>query len=153
MRVRMMQPQDVPAIWQMAAAQNRRDGTSYPVPPVFEMDRSNSRYGQLLENVPLALVTEVNGRVRQGHIWLRTIEEMSFGGGREAMDFSGQHIPMALELLRRKGYDSAHTFVPTPRVEDFREMLEREGFKRLDHRLAHFFRMLEAPAETGITRE
>ena len=152
MRVRMMEPRDVPAIWQVASAQNRRDGTSYPVPPIFELDSSKSTYGQLLPNVPLALVTEVNGRVRQGHIWLRTIEEMSFGGGREAMDFSGLHIPMALEMLRLKGYDSAHTFVPMPRVEDFREMLEREGFKRLDNRLAHFFRMLEPPVDAGNSR-
>ena len=138
----MMEPKDLPAVWRVAAAQNRRDGTSYPVPPVFEMNEASPNFGQLKPNVELALVTTRNGRVRQGHVWLRTIEEMSFGGGKEDMAFSSQHIPMALDYLKRRGYDDVHTLVPHQRVADLSEMLESHGLYRIDHRLAHFFRML-----------
>ncbi len=142
MRVRMMEPRDLPRVWQAADAQNRRDGTSYPVPPIFEMDETSPSFGQLKPNVVLALVTEVNGRVRQGHVWLRTIEEMSFGGGRAEMAFSGQHIPMALDYLKRRGYDDVHVLVPRQRLADLEELLDGQGLLRIDHRLAHFFRML-----------
>ena len=139
----MMEPRDLPALWRMAAAQNRRDGTSYPVPPVFEMDEDSPRFGQLKPNVTLALVTEVDGRVRMGHLFLRTIEAMSFGGGREEMLFSATHIPMALEMLKAKGYDDVHTLVPHPRVsEEHQQLLESYGLNRIDHRLAHFFKSL-----------
>lgn len=140
--VRMMEPRDLPRVLQAAAAQNRRDGTSYPVPPIFDLDEQSPRFGQLVPNVALALVTEVDGRVRQGHVWLRTLEEMSFGGGRDVMEFSSHHIQMALALLKQKGYDDVHQLIPHARVDDLTEMLEREGFARIDRRLAHFFRML-----------
>lgn len=142
MRVRMMEPRDLPAVWQAANAQNRRDRTSYPVPPIFDLDPESPRHGQLLPNCVLALVTEVDGRVRQGHVWIRTVEEMSFGGDAEAWEFSGAHIPLALEALKAHGYVDVHTFVPKPRARGLRRMLEAAGLYRIDHRLAHFFRML-----------
>lgn len=135
-----MEPRDLPRVWRAAAAQNRRDGTNYPVPQIFEMDEGSEDFGCLKQNVVLALVTEIDGRVRQGHIFLRAVEEMSFGGGAEVMEFSGEHIPMALDILRRRGYDSLHVLVPHRRVDDLREMLELQGLNRIDHRLAHFFR-------------
>jgi hypothetical protein len=142
MRVRMMEPRDLPRVWRAAAAQNRRDGTSYPVPEIFELDAGHKRFGLLKPNVVLALVTEIDGRVRQGHVWLRTVEEMSFGGGKEAMAFSGAHIPMALAMLAAQGYDSVHTFVPKQRLDDLVQMLQNNGLARVDQRLAHFFKMI-----------
>lgn len=140
-RVRNMEPRDLLQLWRLADAQNRRDGTHYPVPPIFQMDEYKTGFGQLVQNVPLALVTERDGRVRQAHIFLRTIEVMGFGGGREDMEFSASHIPMALDLLKRRGYDEAHVFVPNVRVSDEHAKLLRDfGMTRLDHRLAHFFR-------------
>ena len=141
--VRMMEPRDLPALWRLAAAQNRRDGTSYPVPPIFDMDESSPNFGRLMPNVALALVTEIDGRVRMGHVFLRTIEAMSFGGGREEMEFSAKHIPMALEMLKAKGYDDVHTLVPLLRVSaEHQSLLESYGLNRIDHRLAHFFKTL-----------
>lgn len=142
MLVRRMEPRDLPGIWKAAAAQNRRDGTSYPVPPIFDLDPTSPRHGQLMPNVALALVTEVDGRVRQGHVWLRTLEEMSFGGDAEAWEFSGKHIPLAHALLREQGYDDVHVLVPKPRARGLKRMLEAAGLRRIDHRLAHFFKML-----------
>jgi hypothetical protein len=140
--VRQMEPRDLPAIWKAAAAQNRRDGTSYPVPPIFDLDENSPRHGKLMPNVALALVTEVNGRVRQGHVWLRTVEEMSFGGDAEAWKFSGAHIPLAHALLRERGYDDVHVLVPKARANALQKMLAAAGLQRIDQRLAHFFRML-----------
>lgn len=137
-----MEPRDLPRVWSAAKAQNRRDGTNYPVPPVFDLNPESQRYGRMMPNIVLALVTEVNGRVRQGHVWLRTVEEMTFGGGAAEMAFSGEHIPVALELLRRRGYDSNHVLVPKQRLQDLEEMLLEQGFTRIDHRLAHFFRTI-----------
>lgn len=144
----MMEPKDLPALWRAAAAQNRRDGTSYPFPPVFEMRDGHPDLGRRLPNVALALVTEARTgdrpwRVRCGHVFLRTIEVMSFGGGREEMEFSMGHIPMALQLLKERGYDDAHAFVPRQRATpELIEVLGEQGMKQIDHRLAHFFRVL-----------
>lgn len=141
--VRNMQPKDYPALWQLAKAQNRRDSTSYPLPPIFDFDDRSPRFGQLMPNAALALVTEVDGRVRQGHVFLRTIEAMSFGGGRETMEFSAGHIGMACQILKRLGYDDLHTFVPVERAsEEHTALLGANGLTRIDPRLAHFFRML-----------
>ncbi len=132
----------MPRVLMAARAQNRRDGTSYPVPPIFDLDENSPRFGQYLPNVALALVTEIDGRVRQGHVWLRTVEEMSFGGGAEVMAFSAAHIPMALELLKAKGYVDVHELIPHCRVADLEAMLTGQGFGRIDGRLAHFHKML-----------
>ncbi len=141
--VRNMEPRDLMTLMRIAAAQNRRDGTSYPLPPVFELDESSPRFGQLVQNVPLALTTERDGRVRSGTVFLRTIEAMHFGGGREDMEFDAGHIPLAFDMLRRMGYDDVHLFVPPLRVSpEHRQRLEAFGLTRLDERLAHFFKML-----------
>ena len=76
-------------------------------------------------------------------MFLRTIEVMHFGGGAEDMEFDAHHIPLALEMLARMGYDDVHIFIPPARVtEEHRQRLESHGLTRLDLRLAHFFRML-----------
>jgi len=138
-RVRMMEPKDLPGIWRMADAQNRRDGTSYPIPRIFEMDSTHPGFGQLVPNVPLALVVENNKRVRGAFICTRTIEVMGVAGG--DMEFAAAHIPMMADLLKRKGYDDLHTFVPMSRATEAHcKLLEAFGMTRLDHRLAHFYR-------------
>ncbi|HUD74172.1 MAG TPA: hypothetical protein VMQ76_03795 [Terracidiphilus sp.] len=138
-----MEPGDLVTLWQIAAAQNRRDGTKYPFPPVFNLAEGTPGFAQLLQNVPLALTTERDGRVRSGTVFLRTIEAMHFGGGREDMEFDAGHIPLAFDMLRRMGYDDVHIFVPPQRVSDeHRQRLESYGLTRLDQGLAHFFRML-----------
>jgi hypothetical protein len=123
----------------MADAQNRRDGTNYPFPRVFEMDETKPGFGQLVQNVPLALVTERDGRVCQVEICLRSIELITFGGGDPSFTYA--HIPMALDFLKRRGYDDVHAFVPKVRATEAQiRLLEEHGMFRLDQRLAHFYR-------------
>jgi hypothetical protein len=127
----------------MAAAQNRRDGTSYPVPEIFELDESKPGFGNLVQNVPLALVTENNGRVVNCHIFTRTIEVMGWGGGRDNHEISAAHIPMAADFLKRRGYDSLLALVPKLRATDAQStLLETYGLHRVDNRLAMYFKEL-----------
>lgn len=140
--LRQMEPRDLPRVWSAARAQNRRDGTSYPVPDIFDLDEKSHNFGKLMPNVVLALVTEVDGRVRMGHVWIRTIEEMHFGGGREIMQFSIGHMEAVLSVLKARGYLDNHIFVPKVRLEDLETELGNHSFARVDGRLAHFFRML-----------
>lgn len=141
--LRNLEPRDLPALYRIARAQNRRDGTSYPVPPIFNLAEGTPGFGQLAANAPIALATERDGRLRSATVFLRTIEAMHFGGGREDMEFDAGHIPLAGEMLRRMGYDDLHVFVPGARVTpEHRALLEDYGLARLDHRLAHFLKML-----------
>ena len=146
--LRMMEPRDVPALIRITRAQNRRDGTRYPFPEVFEMD--GPRIGHLKPNIELALVTEVAGRVRQGHVWLRTIEQMDFGGGREDTEFAIMHMPAVFDVLKRRGYEDVHVFVPRRRLWDFETILEDQGLTRQDPRLAHFFTSLNAAESEAL---
>ena len=144
-RVRMMEPRDLPSLWREARAQNRRDGTSYGFPEVFDLDPKSPGYGRLKPGIALALVTEVrrgdSWRVRQGHVFLKTIEVMSFGGGKEDMAFSAPHIPVAFAMLAGRDFDAVHCFVPRDRAtEEHQALLEKYGLDRVDHRLAHFLK-------------
>lgn len=149
-KLRRLEPRDLPAVWRIARAQNRRDKTSYPVPPIFEMNEASPRFGQYLPNVVTALVTEVNGRVRQWHLWLRTIEQMSGGGGREDTEFSIAHMPMVLEAIAARGYVDEHIFVPKVRLDDFAQMLAAQGCERVDNGLAHFYRTIDRGEESEV---
>lgn len=130
-----MEPRDVPRVLELCAEQNRRDGTSYPLPPVFDAD------GRRDPNAALALVTEMDGEVRQGHIFLRTLEMMSFGVSRRASAISLRHAPLAVELLRERGYVDMHVLAPRQRAAAMENRLAQAmGLLRDDDRLAHFYR-------------
>lgn len=139
--IRNTEPRDLLSLWKIADAQNRRDGTSYPVPQIFEMNENRPGFGHLLSNVPLALTVERDNRVRGVTLFLRTIEIMSFTAGNSDMIFSAAHIPMAVDLLRRRGYQDGHTLVPSSRLSTPHvTLLESYGLIRLDPRLATFYK-------------
>lgn len=135
--MRHMQPRDVARVLELAAEQNRRDGTSYPVPLLF------GPVGQLAENTPLALVTEYEGEVRQADVFVRSVEMMCFGTDPRATAFSRHEMPRAAYLLGLRGYEGVHCFVPKGRVSNVARPLERAGYERCDEQLAHFYRNLE----------
>lgn len=137
-QMRRMRPRDLPAVWRHCQAQNRRDGTSYGVPEVFDRD------GKLLPNIALALVTvDKKGRVRGAHIFERTLEMMSFGGGAAATGAAVDEFPEVFYELRALGYQDLHIQVPKTHVAELEaELTERMGMARDDDRLAHFYREL-----------
>lgn len=132
--MRRLEPRDVPRVLELAAEQNGRDRTSYPVPQLFGPD------GQLVDNMPLALVTECDGAVQQAVLFERTTEVMCFGTNPRATSFSRREMDRMAYLLKLRGYTGAHCFVPVQAVEHMEKPLGRAGYERVDHKLAHFFR-------------
>ncbi len=139
-RLREMTAADLPALSERLAEQNERDGTSYGLPEIFDAD------GRRQASIALALVacdTET-GEVMQGHIYERTVEQMSFGISPEATVCSMHEQEAVFFLLREKGYRDLHVLVPNQRVEDMRHGLEKilklnctEGI------LTNFYRLLD----------
>lgn len=134
--MRHMEPRDVSRVLELAAAQNRRDGTSYPVPWVFDAQ------GRLVDNMPLALVSEYRGVVEQADLFERTAELMCFGTNPRATQFSCREMGRAAYLLGLRGYRTVNCLVPKQRVVNVERPLGRAGYTRIDHDLAHFFRSL-----------
>lgn len=142
-RLREMKPVDVPAVLERLQEQNQRDGTSYSLPCIFDAQ------GQRMRNIELALVAVdmETGRVEQGHVWERTLEQTSYGTNRRATVCSMQEFDAIAFVLRERGYRDMHTLVPKalrPRLE--------HGLKRLcamsPTGFAHFYRLLD-PAENA----
>ena len=142
-RMRQMTPADIERIAELAAEQNERDGTEYPLPQVFVPELSDASLCRQSVHVPLALVTEINGRVEQGHLFLRTLEMMSFGTNRRATAASIRDRAAVFYLLRQKGYQDLHIQVPKVKVANMEHSLaEAMGMARDDDRLVHFYREL-----------
>lgn len=143
--MRHMHPSDVARVEHLARVQNRRDGTSYPVPQVFDES------GKQIDNAPLALVvTNDENEIVQAHVFQRTIEMCSFGGSQESLEFSLETIDQVCYLLSRKGYTDMHVQVPlqkhrklSPLGKVIQKALAKIGFTRDDHRMAHNYRELK----------
>lgn len=143
-----MRPNDVPAVQHRLREQNYRDKTSYTLPRVFD------EHGVRLRSIPLALVavdveTEM---VEQGHVWIRTLEQMSFGISPEATVCSMHEHPAVFHLLRERGYTDLHILVPKERVGQMAHGLD-SILKTIDtgETLRHFYRLLD-PAENDELR-
>jgi len=138
MNFRRMRPGDMAAVMRHCRAQNRRDGTSYGVPPVFAAD------GSPRQNVALALVAvDERGRVRSAYIFERTLEMMAFGGGRGVTEAVVAEAPAIFYALRELGYADFHVQVPKTHLAQLEEtMVQHLGTARDDDRLAHFYRTL-----------
>lgn len=145
-RLREMTVQDVPAVIGLVAEQNLRDGTSYGLPEIFLEDgRRNPR-------IVLALVAvDEREKVQQCHIWIKTLEQMSFGINPRATVSSADEQAAFLFLLREKGYEDFHTFLPVERVEQMRHWLERRyGLSQTG--LAHFYRVIDTEENFAVQR-
>ena len=144
-----MTPADVPAVLARLKEQNERDGTSYGMPAVF--DESGKRRA----SIPLALVAvdvETN-EVVQGHVWERTVEQMTFGISAEATVCSIHEHPEVFHLLRERGYTDLHIFVPTQRAPQMEHGLNSIlGMTDTGETLRHFYRLLD-PAENEQLRQ
>lgn len=118
------------------AAQNRRDGTSYGVPRIWD------EQGRRLPDVPLALAAiDERGRVASAHVFERTLEYMGFGGGEAALDAVLNEAPSIFYRLRNMGYRDLHILPPLAHLQALEAPLKaRMCMARLDPWLAHFYR-------------
>lgn len=135
---RELRPQDLKTVWKHCAAQNRRDGTNYGVPRIWGAD------GKQLPDVPLALAAvDGRGRVASAHVFERTLEYMSFGGGEAALDAVLDEAPAIFYKLRSMGYRDLHILPPLAHLRALDAVLrDRMGMNRLDGYLGHFYREL-----------
>jgi hypothetical protein len=126
------------AVLRHCRAQNRRDGTKYGVPPVFD------REGRPMPKIALALVAvDERGRVRASAVFERTLELMCFGGGEEVTGAMMDEAPAIFYALREMGYQDFHVLVPKTRVSQIEDGLtKRLCTARVDGDLAHFYREL-----------
>lgn len=143
-----MRPNDVPAVLQRLREQNRRDGTSYTMPKVFD------EKGVRLPNIPLALVAVdvETGLIVQGHVYATTIEGMTFGIDPHATVCSMKEHEAVFWLLRERGFKDLHILVPNERVKDLQHGLDSMlGMIDTGETLKHFYRLLD-PAENDELR-
>ena len=131
-----MKPEHMEMVSRLHAEQNRRDGTSYPLPRIF------TKTGLFTERVPVALVGIAEGeREPVQAIWIERRAELMFAGcAAKATAFARRDIDGLAGVLSWLGYQGLHCDVPLQWAETIRKPLEKAGFTETDSRLAHFFR-------------
>lgn len=134
--MRHLEPRDMMRVIELGDIQNERDGTEYPVPIIYDLT------GKLVENIPLALVTEYKGEVVQAQVFQRTVEMLLYGGDKAATDFSKNEMGRASWLLKARGFTGVHCFAPQTLARHMARPLRQAGFNRFDPVLAHFYRSL-----------
>lgn len=140
-RIRQMEPRDIPAVAALHEAQNKRDGTNYPLPKVFD------DFYRLMPNVALALTVLDGEEVRQGIVLERACELLLFGCDPKATATLHKEIEGVWYLLRQKGYEAVNCFVPKRVVLPIEKPLKDVGFERNDFRLAMFQKDLRPKEE------
>lgn len=144
-RIRLMEPRDVPAIQKLHDAQNKRDGTNYPLTKVF--DESWRRRW----HVPLGLTVLSGEEVRQGAAFecsagiqpsAPAVEMMLSGCDPKATAQLHKEIRSAFYLLRSMGFEVVHCFIPKDVVIPVEKPLKDVGFVRDDGKFAHFMKEL-----------
>lgn len=142
--LREMKPQDVPAVLARLREQNERDGTSYPMPRVFDAN------GVRLAGIPLALVAvDEAGAVVQGCVTQRTCEMMIFGTNPDATKSSLEEQQAVFYILRQRGYEDVHVLVPEQIAARLCVKLGEDlgmGMMGTGEQLRHYYRRLD-PAE------
>lgn len=131
-------PADLLFIKRFHAEQNERDGTSYPLPRLFDKD------GNLTDRAPVVLVGVEEGSDEPVQaIWVERRAELMFAGcDPKATAFARRDIDGLAAVLTWLGYSGLHCDVPVALVEAIRKPLGKAGFEQNDHRLAHFFKDL-----------
>jgi hypothetical protein len=132
-------PLHLPFIRKFHVEQNERDGTSYPLPLIFD------KHGVLTDQVPVALVGIPDGEDDPVQaIWIERRAELMFAGcDPKATAFARRDIEGLAAVLSWLGYHGIHCDVPIGLAEVIGKPLDRAGFSRNDERLAHFYRDLE----------
>jgi hypothetical protein len=145
--IRVMRPQDIPEVERRHAEQNQRDGTSYPLPQIFDES------WRWMPNIALALTVLDGEEIKQGVVFERACEMLLFGCDPKATATLHKQIESAFYLLGQKGYGVVHCFVPKQVVVPVEKPLQKVGFVRDDFRLAHFCKDLTEIEEEAIPNE
>jgi hypothetical protein len=133
-KMRSMRPSDVPILLPLHVEQNLRDGTSYPLPRMFD------EQGKLDRNIALAISMTKDDEPIQGvYFGARTVEMMFVGCNPKATLYSAREIASVRYALRAMKYEAIHTLIPKALVGVLQRPLEDAGFKRLDERFAYFY--------------
>lgn len=144
--LRNLRPSDMPRLRELLIEQNERDGTSYGLPAIFDSN------GVKLASIPLALgAVDKSDQVIQGHVWIQTLEQMTFGTDPRATACSIREMGAVWFALRNLGYHDVHLQVPKIVVGDLERGLARDmRMTRDDHELAHFYRLLDHDANERL---
>ncbi len=136
--LRPAKPEHMGLIRMLHAEQNQRDGTSYPLPRLFDKD------GNLTDRAPVVLVGVEEGSDEPVQaIWVERRAELMFAGcDPKATAFARRDIDGLAAVLTWLGYSGLHCDVPVALVEAIGKPLDKAGFERNDERLAHFFKDL-----------
>lgn len=140
--IRKMEPRDISAVQKLHDEQNRRDGTDYPLTPVF------NEFYEFMPNVGLALVVCDGEEVKQGVVFEASVEMMLSGCDPKATAQLHKEIQGCFYLLAAKGFTSAHCFVPKDVVIPVEKPLKKVGFEPTP-RLVHFIKDLR-PIEEEV---
>ena len=141
--LRAAEPRDVPEIEERCREQNKRDGTSYPVPPIFDV------LGMQLPHIAFAgVIEDEHGNVLQGVVMEVNPEMSLFGCAPEATATLRKEIEGVFYLLRKQGFSVVHTFIPKDVVIPIEKPLVKVGFVRDDFKFAHFMKDLTQDEET-----
>lgn len=127
---------DMAHIRKFHAEQNERDGTSYPLPQIFNKDGTTS------DRVPIVLVgCEEDSDIPVQAIWVERRAELMFAGcDPKATAFARREIEALMTNLIWLGYSGLYCEVPIALAETIGKPLDKAGFERTDERLAHFYR-------------
>lgn len=122
--MRLMEPEDVPRMVELYAAQNRRDNTLYQLPRIFQFD------GRPDDNIAMALTVERDGAIAQGLFFQKrqTVEMCFAGPDAKATAFARREIVPVSYALRLQGYDSILCLTPHVRASQLKKPLEAAGF-------------------------
>lgn len=132
-------PSHMALIQRFHAEQNRRDGTSYPLPVFF------NKAGLLTDQVPVALVGIEEGSDEPVQaIWVERRAELMFAGcDPKATAFARRDIDGLAAVLTWLGYHGIHCDVPIDLADAVGKPLAKAGFSQNDDRLTHFYRDLK----------
>ena len=133
--LRLAQPKDIPVLLRKLKEQNERDGTSYPLPDIFDEE------GRQAENIPLAYVVERGSEIFGGIIFESKGVEMMFIGCSPRVTLTiGDNGPGVLYTLRAMGFRWIRSLVTRTVVKQVKGAMKEAGFRRDDSRFASFFR-------------
>lgn len=125
----------MPILIEKHAAQNRRDGTRYPFPDIFDED------GQQDDRFPLVLVVETGKTVHGAMVFeTKGLEMMLIGCSPRVTIMAAQERNGILYTLRKMGFGWIRCLVTKSIVKQVKGAMKETGFRRDDTKFASFFR-------------